>query len=181
MFHTGRLWCLKFHATSDKQTSALGSWAISLSIINPSPPTWLDSRVVILGPSRKSSAFLPPWPLPKGSAVGSLMSASSQDVRRDNPPIQFLLKTKHYQLQPSAPSKTRVGRSEVITYFAENTASSGLQYPYECLLSDPHSFLIHVIALLSSDSAYYSSDGSLQVIMEAQLAKPAPEEGCIIC
>jgi hypothetical protein len=133
MSHAGRLWCLKFYATSEKRTKALGPWAISLSIVNPSPPTWLDSRIVILEPRRKPPAYLPPWPLPKGSAVASLLPASSPDHRREKPPIQFRLQTKSSQLQPSVSSKTKAGRNELVTHFSENPASSGLQYPYGLL------------------------------------------------
>ena len=126
---TGRLWCLKFHS-NDKRTSALESWAISLSIINPSPPTWLNSRIVILEPRRKPPTQLPPWPLPKGSAVASLLPASSPDLRREKPPLQFRLQTKNNQLQPSTSSKTKAGRTELVAHFSENPGSSGLQYPY---------------------------------------------------
>lgn len=155
----GRLWCLKFQTTPDKKTSALGPWAVSLSTINPSPPTWLDLRVLILEPKRKPSIVLPPWPLPKGSAIGSLLPASSADDRQHKPPIQFRLQTKSHQLQPPTSGKSKVGRTELVAHFAENATSSGLQYP---------------------DSPYYSPDGSLQVILEARLEKPPAEEGCII-
>ncbi|KAF9647721.1 hypothetical protein BDM02DRAFT_2512491 [Thelephora ganbajun] len=155
----GRLWCLKFYATPDKKTSVLGPWAISLSIINPSPPTWLDSRIIITESRRKSSALLPPWPLPKGSAMASLLSASSLDLRREKPPIQFRLQTKSHQLQPPTSAKTKVGRSELVARFMENAASSGLQYP---------------------DSVYYSPNGTLRVIMEGRLAEPLTGADCII-
>lgn len=125
----GRLWYLKFYAAPDKKTRALGPWAISLSIVNPSPTTWLDSRIIITEPRRKS-VLLPPWPLPKGSAMASLLSASTPDLRREKPPIQFRLQTKSHQLQPPTSAKMKPGRSELVAYFAENAASSGLQYPY---------------------------------------------------
>lgn len=125
----GRLWCLKFYSVPDKKTSALGQWAISLSIINPSPPTWLDSRIIITEPRRKS-ARLPPWPLPKESAIAPLLPASPPDPRGEKPPIQFRLQTKYHQLQPSASTKMKSGRNELVAYFAENVMSSGLQYPY---------------------------------------------------
>jgi len=157
----GRLWCLKFYTTSEKRTATFGTWAISLSTINPSPPTWLDSRIIILGSRRKPSTQLPAWPLPKGSAGASLLSNSSQDLQREKPPIQFRLQTKSNQLQPSMSSRISVkaGRNELVAYFLENPASSGLQY---------------------SDSAYYSPDGCLHVMIEAQLVRPAAEPGCVI-
>lgn len=149
MFRTGRLWYLRFHATPDKNTGALGPWVISLSIINPSPPTWLDSRIIIMEPRRKPLINLPPWPLPKSSAVGSLLQGSSPDARQEKPPIQFRLQTKTHQLQPSASAKAKAGRTELVAYFAENEASSGLQYPYECsCLSRTYSWLILAIFYL---------------------------------
>jgi hypothetical protein len=156
----GRLWCLKFYAGPDKKTSVLGPWAISLSIINPSPPTWLDSRIVITEPRRKPSGLPPPWPLPKGSTMASLLSSPSPDLRRDKPPIQFRLQAKSHQLQYPTSTKMKIGRNELVARFAENVASSGLQYP---------------------DSAYYSPDGSLQVMMEARLAKPLTDTDCVVC
>ena len=142
---TGRLWCLKFLATRDKKTNALGPWAISISLINPSPPTWLDSRIVIIEPRGKPSALLPPWPLPKGSAMGSLFSSSSPDLRREKPPIQFRLQTRSSQLQSKTPTKMKKGRRrELLVSFAENAASSGLQYPYECFIALPKRF-VHIL------------------------------------
>ena len=126
---SGRLWCLKFYAAPDKKTGALGPWTISLSIVNPSPPTWLDLRVIITEPRRKS-ARLPPWPLPKGSAVASLLPASSPDLRREKPAIQFRLQTNPHQLQPPTSAKMKPGRNELVAHFAENAMSSGLQFPY---------------------------------------------------
>jgi hypothetical protein len=174
----GRLWCLKFHAARDKHTGALGQWAISLSIIAPSPPTWLDSRIIILEPRRKPSAILPPWPLPKGSAMGSLLSASNPDARREKPPIQFRLQTGTHQLQPPTSSKLKAGRTELVACFSESAASSGLQYPYDVSLLS-NAVVAHTRDCFS-DSAYYSADGSLQVTMEARLEKPVVDTGCII-
>jgi len=158
----GRLWYLKFCVTPDKKTNGPGPWAISLSITNPSPPTWLDSRVVVIYPRGKSgkSPHLPAWPLPKESAVGSLLSSSTPDLRREKPPIQFRLQTKTQQLQPPTSTKARTGRNELVVYFSENAASSGLQFP---------------------DSAYYSPDGTLQVTVEGRLTKPVTDAGCVIC
>ncbi|KAF9777911.1 hypothetical protein BJ322DRAFT_518412 [Thelephora terrestris] len=148
----GRLWCLNFHAAPDKRSSALGPWAISLSIISPSPPTWLDSRIIITEPKKKHSTKRH---LGKGSA--GLEPASSR-VKREEP-IEFLLQTKVHQLQPSTPKKPKNARTELVAYFAEDDAASRLQY---------------------TDSPYYSRDGSLQVTVEARLEKSETEQTCII-
>lgn len=164
----------------NKKTKTLGPWAISLSIIDPSPPTWLDSRVIIAEPRRKSSGFPPPWPLPNGSAVASLLSLSTPGTQREKSPIQFRLQTKSAQLHPPTSKKTKKGRQGLVVRFAEKPASSGLQYPYGrffCLriLHSPRD------CFPFSDSAYYSADGSLQVTMEARLAKPLANADCVIC
>ena len=112
----------------DKKTKAPGPWALSLSIMNASPPTWLDSRIFITEPRRKSAALTPPWPLPKDSPVASLLSASTPDPK-DKPPIQFRLQTKAYQLQPPTFTKMKKGRHHLVARFDESTASSGLQFP----------------------------------------------------
>jgi hypothetical protein len=144
----GRLWCLKFYAVPDKKTSTLGPWALSLSIINPSPPTWLDSRIVITEPRRKS-VLLPPWPLPKESAIAPLLPASPPDLRREKPPIQFRLQTRSHQLQPPTSTKMKPGRSELVAEFAENAASSGLQYPYVYFVPPPERVIHPMIAFHS--------------------------------
>ena len=119
--HTGRLWCLKFYST-DKNTTTLGSWAISLTIINPSPPTWLNSRIVILEQGKK----LPPWPSPKGSPVDSPSTASPEEKNI----LQFQLQTKKNQLEFPTSSTTKVGRTELVAKSSDNLASASLQFAY---------------------------------------------------
>jgi len=160
----------------NKKTKAPGPWTISLSIIDPSPPTWLDSRLVITEPRRKSSAFPPPWPLPDSSAVASLLSSSSE-TRREKPPIQFRLQTKSAQLHPATAKRSKKRRQGLVARFADKPASSGLQYPYVRFCFSRTVRSLHPF----SDSAYYSSDGTLQVTMEARLAKPLANADCVIC
>ena len=130
----GRLWCLRFFAMPNKKTKAPGPWTISLSIIDPSPPTWLDSRLVITEPRRKFSALPSPWPLPDSSAVASLLSSSSPETRREKPPIQFRLQTKSAELHPPTAKRNKKKRQGLVARFEDKPASSGLQYPYACFL-----------------------------------------------
>lgn len=164
----------------NKKTKAPGPWTISLSIIDPSPPTWLDSRLVITEPRRKFSALPPPWPLPDGSAVASLLSSSSPETRREKPPIQFRLQTKSAQLHPPMAKRSKKRRQGLVAQFADKPASSGLQYPYVCL---GFSQMVRSPCDRSrfSDSAYYAPNGTLQVTMEARLAKPLANADCVIC
>ena len=127
----GRLWCLRFFTMSSKKKKGPGPWAISLSIIDPSPPTWLDSRLFISEPSRKSSMVPPPWPLPDSSGLASVLSSSSPETRREKAPIQFRLQTKSVELHPPTAKKTKK-RQGLVARFADKPASSGLQYPYVC-------------------------------------------------
>jgi len=119
---SGRLWRLKFYAAPGSETSALGPWAISLSLINPSPPTWLSSLIYI-EPQRKS-AHIPPRPLPKGTTITSVSSPNPR------PLIEFRLLTKSRKLQPPTSTKMKLERNELVVQFAENATSSELQYPY---------------------------------------------------
>ena len=118
LMSSDRLWRLKFFATPDKKASALGSWAISLSIVNPSPPTWLDSRIVIA----KSQ-----WrPLPLSIYSRTILS------EWEGFPIKFKLQTKSHPLRPPSSTKTKLSKipDELVAHFAENAASSELQDPY---------------------------------------------------
>lgn len=104
-------------------------WAISIYIMNPSPPTWLDTRIVIQKPQGqgKPSAQLPPWPSKKGKASAFPPPTPSLDPLRG---IQFRLQTKVVQLQPSTSSKRKAGRTELVAKFSEDPTSASLQYPY---------------------------------------------------
>ena len=122
MTSSDRLWRLEFYAAPGKETGALGPWAISLSIINPSPPTWLFS-VITIKPQRKY-AHLPPRPLPKLADMKSVFLDDPQ------PPIEFRLETTSHELRPPTSTKIKLDRNKLVVHFAESATSSELQYPY---------------------------------------------------
>jgi len=174
---SGRLWYLKFYVAPDKNTSAFRRWTISLSIVNPGPPTWLHSVITILEP-RRVSAGLPPRPLPNGSAMVSPFPASSPGILQETPPIEFQLQMKSHQLLSLTSTKTKLGPKKLdklVANFAENAISSELQYPYAYfyfssrMRCSPHG------CFSFSKSAYYSQDGTLQVVLVTLLKKPSDE------
>ncbi|TFK32424.1 hypothetical protein BDQ12DRAFT_501938 [Crucibulum laeve] len=58
----GRLWCLRFSVAPMDQSSGPrpGSWCVSLSILENSPPTWIDSRLLVAEPSSVLAVSPPP-------------------------------------------------------------------------------------------------------------------------
>jgi len=159
----GRMWWLRFHVLSERQEVTTrkcpGAWAVSLSILEHSTPTWLDSRLVIREPLRPSHSITPS----ECSTLSSIIdSISGPPEPRTKPDLFFRLKTGTSdinQLHPLPANRKRHSRTDVLTVlFDDVPLGSSLQYP---------------------DSSYYTSDGTLYASLEGQLGKP--EEKCIIC
>ena len=152
LMSSGRLWCLQFYVAPDKKTSTFGRWAISLSIVDPSPPTWLDSHIIINGRGKSTIKFR--------------LWTKSHQLQSPTPAKTKLARKK---------------LDKLVANFAENATSLELQYPYasfcfssrmRCSPRDCFSF---------SNSGYYSQDGTLQVTMEAQLKRSSTDTDCVVC
>lgn len=81
-----RMWRLQFAITAGSNSSGPrrpGSWCISLALLENSPPTWIDSRLIIPEPSPTSaSPSLSPSSLPS-----SPHHIAPLDIPRTPPPL----------------------------------------------------------------------------------------------
>lgn len=147
-----RMWKLEFSIANDYQAHPRpGSWCISLSLLENSPPCWIDSRLLVQEPDTT-----PPIPSPDTKSPTSPgRSPSSPFVfgvgrLKAKPTISIRLKSTQ-QLFASSQSK-------VVVSLEDSLMGSSLQY---------------------AGSSYIAADEQLRARLEARLCKPEAE--CIIC
>ncbi|THH18334.1 hypothetical protein EW146_g2643 [Bondarzewia mesenterica] len=174
----GRLWCLSFFISPNGAHGYRpGSWLISLTLLEHSPPTWIDSRLIVAEPSRpqttsvsndSSSSPFPSTPsrlsLPPFRLSGLLpppqhpsrdpsprMSTRSQ---KPKPTINLRIKSGSKELVP----KPLGGPHEIVVPLEDSTMGANLQY---------------------EGSPYIDSLGTLNATLQVQLRKP--DSDCVIC
>lgn len=147
----GRLWCLNFLVASEPNMSA-GSWCISLSLQESSPPTHVDSRLLILEAVPSPSSPVSQPDTPPSSAFGSFPSRSTKRSK-SKAVIIVRLQTSTQQLESSG----KHSRCHQILEPLENEAIK-LQY---------------------TNNPYIGADEKLRARFEARLGKSDKE--CIIC
>jgi hypothetical protein len=118
----GRMWCLSFSITPSSQ------WVVTLAILEHSPATWIDSRLIIEEP--------PQPPAPATTMPASLIDAwipeqpspSSRRTKRSKPKptISLRLKSGHFQLTPLASHSA--GQSEIVVALEDSMMGPSLQY-----------------------------------------------------
>ncbi|KAI0701010.1 hypothetical protein C8T65DRAFT_579875 [Cerioporus squamosus] len=117
----GRMWELSFIVAGDHWDRRLGhhrrvkqgSWAVKLALLPHSPPTWIDSRLVIEDPRARGRP-----------SVASSDSESSEFKAR--PPIEIRLKARD-QLTANARGP-HVDSGMVVVLLEENSLAHGLQF-----------------------------------------------------
>ncbi|KAJ7255516.1 hypothetical protein B0H12DRAFT_1202187 [Mycena haematopus] len=151
-----RMWRLSFNvSTQERRRPGLpppGTWYVSLSLLENSPPTWIDSRLLV--PAPPESAMEPP----SSGFANSLFGAGKARPRAT---LSTRLKATD-QLQ--APKSHRGGprhRSRIIVPMDGGEGDGGLG------------------CLQYAGCPYIASDETLRGRLEARLAKPEAE--CIIC
>jgi len=141
----GRIWKLRFYVTKDEMTKQPGPWAIMITMMEQSPPTKLDARIIIKEPETEQTNS--PSAVPPSGILASLLTPSSSS--KQNPPIEFRLKTGYAELIPVKAGRKPDYNQKVKALFTDSAQGSSLQYP---------------------DSPYYYPDGSLRVTLVARLA-----------
>jgi hypothetical protein len=170
---SGRLWRLSFFVASARHHNQLtpGSWHISLTLLEHSPPTWIDSRLVIDEPAQPLSS--PPSDLTDFESP-TTPSSRRKSKEKPKPTISYRLKSQFTQLIASPEH----AQNEIRVSLDDSMMGSGLQYAYVLL----HIFFI-VYVIQShrhiSGSSYILPNGMLLARLEARLARPESE--CIIC
>lgn len=148
-----RMWKLVFFIAQDHRDGPRpGSWCISLSLLENSPPTWIDSRLIIPEPAPAVSPELSPL-----STSSPLRRAKTK--LKPKPTIIIRLKSSQQLVAASTPS--RVQATSVVVSLEDSMMGSGLQY---------------------TGTSYIALDETLRARLEAHIGKPSichPE--CIIC
>jgi hypothetical protein len=138
---SGRMWCLAFSVASDDRPSTgprSGAWCLSLSLFEHSPPTWIDSRLLIKEPFRVSSPPSPalidaPTPEVTSPSLPSPLLPVRNGRFKPKPTITLRLKSGNAQLTP--PSSASPGRnrdhdrqSQIVISLDDSLMGSSLQY-----------------------------------------------------
>jgi len=157
-FFKGRLWCLNFLVASETNSMysgpPAGSWCISLSLQESSPPTHVDSRLLILEALSSPSNPVSQPDTPPSSAISFSLSPSRSTKRSKSKAVIIVrLQTSIQQLE----SPRKHSRGYQILEPLENEAIK-LQY---------------------TNNPYIGSDEKLRARFEARLGKP--DKDCIIC
>ncbi|KAG6810457.1 hypothetical protein H0H92_011806 [Tricholoma furcatifolium] len=132
-----RMWRLEFLIAEESRYYALrqaprqGSWCISLSLLENSPPTWIDSRLII--PEPVSSSTSPkPTPPSEGSQsqsppLSSLMDrVRTRTAKPPKSPISIRLTSSQQLVGP--PHKYFDDHTAIVVSLEETTMGSSLQY-----------------------------------------------------
>ncbi|ESK86122.1 hypothetical protein Moror_9312 [Moniliophthora roreri MCA 2997] len=166
----GRMWKLAFCVSQKDHVHhtipRTGTWYIQLSLLENSPPTWIDSRILIPDaslnvPPPGDSSLLdidsqpsPSTPVPASTSFfGSLAGRASQP--KPKPTISLRLQARD---QLSAANKSSFHQSSIHVPLENSLMANSLQY---------------------AGSSYIGADDSLRARLEAKLAKPEAE--CVIC
>jgi len=178
----GRMWRLSFFVAREPRHPGdppAGSWCISLSLLETSPPTYIDSRLII---SEAKSSQLPNSPSsteppsPKRGPVSPFRTSSNPLTKPKNPPISIRLKSRD-QLEASRDHHHH--RRRIIVALEQSLAGSNLQYGWVesglCSMNSTDALS------LFRNSPYIASDEKLRVRFEARLEKPGNDADCIIC
>ncbi|KAJ7446715.1 hypothetical protein FB451DRAFT_1355035 [Mycena latifolia] len=150
-----RMWRLSFNvSTQEHRRPHLpppGTWYASLSLLENSPPTWIDSRLLVPAPPQSATLESPSGP---GFASGLFGPGKP----RPRPTLSVRMKATE---QLRAPGRGPSHRNRVIVLLdgAEGDVGlGGLQY---------------------AGCPYIAADETLRGRLEARLAKP--EADCVIC
>ncbi|PIL33720.1 hypothetical protein GSI_04345 [Ganoderma sinense ZZ0214-1] len=152
----GRLWELSFIVAKSDFDSRLnygnfkaGSWVVRLALLPHSPPTWLDSRLVIEDPRIRthgqdpgpSQPPAPPSSLPFAGGPSSLFQAIMAGETDDTPPTSTSTSSSARQkvkarveLRLKAREQLTSGKwdhnSKIVLALEENALANSLQFKY---------------------------------------------------
>ncbi|KDQ29940.1 hypothetical protein PLEOSDRAFT_1021085, partial [Pleurotus ostreatus PC15] len=168
-----RMWRLAFRVMPSQEpaeryhTRSLrpGTWCVTLSLLEHSPPTWIDSRLLIADsgdPQNDSLLDSTPPTTPSGSPslISLPFSASPPSApRKPKPTISLRLKCSE-QLIPAEGARRhpRNAQSVIVASLEDSLMGASLQY---------------------SGTSYIARDAMLRARLEARLRKPEAE--CVIC
>ncbi|KAJ2917681.1 hypothetical protein MD484_g2713, partial [Candolleomyces efflorescens] len=178
-----RMWKLTFAITTKNNYGVgpeLGSWTITLALEGTSPPTWVDSRVVIPDPlSLVPHSPPPPPPLPPSSPPASPATSPPTTAQSMTTFFQNLGKPNQAPKAPvPKPPQVRPPLSIRIPCRQRLEAwSSSFTKGYQAVVSLEDS--PSATTLQYAGNPYIAADEKLRGSLEAKLRMP--EQDCVIC
>ncbi|KAJ3894703.1 hypothetical protein GG344DRAFT_73851 [Lentinula edodes] len=160
----GRLWRLALDVASKRRSRhggpPPGSWCIVLSLMENSPPTWVDSRLIIQDVSSNVNTpeIDPLSGEPASTSPPSIFSGILGD-RSKKAAIIIRMQSK-LELCPSANRPHHNRQTEIFVPLDSVPLASSIQH---------------------AGSSYIGADESLSGKLEARLKKPQGDAECIIC
>ncbi|KAG7091590.1 hypothetical protein E1B28_010611 [Marasmius oreades] len=145
----GRMWRLAFCISTDKwrhDRPRFGAWYVSLTLLENSPPTWVDSRLLIPDASLTI-------PKPGSSSLADVRPPRSNDGSRLKPTISIRLASR-VELGPRQKFGHPHHQYNVYSLLESDSNATSLQY---------------------SGSSYIGSNDSLRIRLEGKLGKPQDE------
>ncbi|GLB38069.1 hypothetical protein LshimejAT787_0411200 [Lyophyllum shimeji] len=152
-----RMWRLEFSVVEKAQHNGprQGSWCISLSLLENSPPTWVDSRLIIPEPT-PTTVESPPQPSTSPASPSLLDRVKAQP--KPKPTIVIRLKSSQQLVTPSAYQSHRECAAIVVS-LEDSMMGSSLQY---------------------AGTSYIAPDETLRARLEARLSRAASDSECTI-
>ncbi|GJE98197.1 hypothetical protein PsYK624_144200 [Phanerochaete sordida] len=143
----GRMWCLAFLESDGISCSAgeKGAWVVSLSLMEHSPPTWIDSHLLI-----DDTRGAPSTP---SSSKASAKSFMGMPASKAPPQIELRLKTSS-QLAPPSANRHHDFVRDISLPLRKSPMGDSLQF---------------------DGCTFIAPDGTLTAKLEARLAKPDNE------
>ncbi|KAI0827776.1 hypothetical protein BC628DRAFT_1368398 [Trametes gibbosa] len=174
----GRMWMLKCLVARQSDSrlgyrhARTGSWVVVLSLLPHSPPTWIDSRLVIEDPRTRTHPPPAPDPAVTGPPASLREAVDGMALyQHDAAEAQAQAQTSHSKPKPKI--ELRMKRSEQLT------APSSTRTTNFSLITASFEEDAHANSLQFKGCPYIESDGSLVARLEARLAQPGAE--CVIC
>jgi len=126
----GRLWYLAFSVAGTNTGPPAGEWLVSLGLVEPSSPTWVDARLCIVDRSPPSS---PPSTLDPSSAAYRMTQRAGLPLPPKHPTsgkhrntVSLPIKTTNFQLSPGGPTREVIVSLDKVLFGAtlQNDATS---------------------------------------------------------
>jgi hypothetical protein len=110
----------------DDSTHQPGPWAVRMHMMEQSPPTHLDSRIIIKEPEKEP--LNPPPAAPPNRGLASFLTSSSSSPK-STPPIEFRLKSSTMELTAVRAGRKPEYSQRVQALFTDSAEGNSLQYP----------------------------------------------------
>lgn len=170
----GRIWSLAFLVLPrdvhvGRQQVKMGTWVASVSLLAPSPATYLDAQILIPEATTEVRSIVP-WT--SGTQKGTQKPPITLQVKTDAEQLEALaVRTMKQDLRDHVLSQP--GSRTLIVPLSEHANGDGLQFEWV-----PRAFFVMSLMGYGSGCSYVQRDGSLDVIFDGRLRRTGGD--CII-